>query len=294
MNTNKLKGFTAGVLAAIFYGTNPLGSLPLYKDGINPSSVLFYRYALATLIFAIWLIASGQSLKIKLGHAIRFAFLGAIFALSSTTLYISFVYMDAGIASTILFSYPIIVAVLMAVFFHEHVSWTTALAIILATVGISLLYRGDGDMTLSRLGLILVIMSSMLYAMYIIAVNRWNTTYGSLKFTFWIVFFGLITIMAFSFFAGEEIQMLHGMRQWGFAIQLALLPTVLSLYFMTIAIHHIGSTPSAVMGALEPVTAVCIGVFLFGENFTVSLAIGISLILSAVTIIILKKQSTSK
>lgn len=292
MNKNKLKGFTAGVLAAIFYGTNPLGSLPLYKEGINSCSVLFYRYALATLIFAIWLIASGQSLKIKLGHAIRFAFLGAIFALSSTTLYVSFLYMDAGVASTILFSYPIIVAVLMAVFFHERVSWTTALAIILATIGISLLYRGDGEISLSKLGLILVIMSSMLYAVYIIAVNRWDTTYGPLKFTFWIVFFGLITIVVFSFFAGEEIQILHGMKQWGFAIQLALLPTVLSLYFMNIAINRIGSTPSAVMGALEPVTAVCIGVFIFGENFTVNLAIGICLILSAVTIIILKKPHT--
>jgi drug/metabolite transporter (DMT)-like permease len=89
---------------------------------------------------------------------------------------------------------------------------------------------------------------------------------------------------------GDEIQLLHGVREWACAIQLALMPTVLSLFFMTIAIKNIGSTPSAIMGALEPVTAVFIGVVIFGESFTTRLAIGIILILSAVLLIILKSH----
>ena len=103
MNT-KVKGFGAGVLAAVFYGTNPLGSLPLYADGITPGNVLFYRYGLAAVCFALWLLVRGQSLKIGWGYAIKFAVLGSLFALSSITLYVSFKYMSAGIASTILFS----------------------------------------------------------------------------------------------------------------------------------------------------------------------------------------------
>ena len=49
---------------------------------------------------------------------------------------------------------------------------------------------------------------------------------------------------------------------------LALIPTVVSLVLMTVAVHAIGSTPTAVMGALEPLTAVVIGVTIFGELFT--------------------------
>ncbi|HBN47294.1 MAG TPA: EamA family transporter [Prevotella sp.] len=288
--SSKVKGYVAGVLAAIFYGTNPLGTLYLYQDGISSGSVLFYRYALALVFFAAWMALRGEGFRVRWGHAVRFIVLGSLFGLSSTTLYVSFHYMDAGIASTILFSYPIMTAVLMVAFFHEHVTWPTALSITLATLGIGLLYRGDGSTTLSAVGVALVLLSSLLYALYIIAVNQWTTTYSPVKFTFWIVLGGLLSILAFSLASGNPLQWLHGARQWGCAVQLALLPTVLSLFFMNIAIKNIGSTPSAIMGALEPVTAVFIGCLVFAESFSLRLAIGIVLILSAVILIIVARS----
>ena len=283
-------GFLCGILAAMFYGTNPLGSLPLYAEGVNTVTVLFYRYAIAVAILAVVMAVMQYPFRVKPGHLIRMAMLGAIFSLSSTSLYVSFLYMDAGIASTILFSYPIMVAVLMVVFFHERASWMTALSIGLATAGIALLYRGDGNARLSATGMTLVIISSLLYAIYIIAVQRWDQPYSSVTFTFWIVLFGLCTILLFSFLTREPIMMLHGVKQWACGFQLALLPTVLSLFLMNIAIERIGSTPSAILGALEPVTAVVIGVMVFGESFTARLAIGIVLILSGVIIIIAKSR----
>jgi len=308
----KVKGFIAGILAAVFYGTNPLGALPLYADGLTSSTVLFYRYGLAVVMFSILMLARGENFRIRWGHAIKLASLGVIFALSSLTLFLSFHYMDAGIASSILFCYPIITAVLMTMFFHERVTWTTTLSITLAVLGIALLYHGDGEANVSKLGFALVMLSSLLYAMYIVAVNQLNKNIfklegprlrvenrdetddfrqvSSLKFTFWVVLFGWITIVVYAFLAGENIQMLHGVKQWAFATQLALLPTVLSLFLMTIAIKNIGSTPAAIMGALEPVTAVAIGVCLFGEAFTPRLAGGIFLILCAVTLIVLHKD----
>lgn len=286
---NKVKGYAAGILAAIFYGTNPLGALPLYADGINSATVLFYRYGLALVMFAIWMVAAGESFKIKWGHMIRLAMLGVFFAMSSCTLFLSFLYMDAGVASTILFSYPIMTAVLMMLFYHEHLKWGTALAIALAVVGIVLLYHGDGGEKLSAFGLMLVLMSSLLYAIYIVAVNQFHFQMSPVKFTFWVILFGFLSIVAFSFAADEPIPLLHGTRQWGFASLLALMPTVLSLYFMNIAIPRIGSTPASIMGALEPVTAVVISCSLFGEPFTLRLCIGIVLILTAVIIVILKK-----
>ena len=63
---------------------------------------------------------------------------------------------------------------------------------------------------------------------------------------------------------------------------------------MTISINLIGSTPSAIMGALEPVTAVCIGVLIFGEAFSLRLGIGILLILAGVVLIILRKKKSWK
>ena len=289
-SSNQVKGFAAGIIAAVCYGTNPLGTLELYKDGFSSGSVLTYRYLLAVVMFVIVLLFRREHFGIKWGHAIRLAFLGSMFALSSTTLYVSFHYMAAGIASTLLFVYPIMTAVLMTVFFHEKVTWTTSLAILLAVSGVGLLYQGDGNEKLSTAGFALVMTSSLLYALYIISVNRWNTTMSNVKFTFWILVFGLLTVVIFTAISGESFQLLQTPKQWLCGLQLALLPTVLSLFFMTISINLIGSTPAAIMGALEPVTAVIIGVFVFGESFTFQLAIGIAAILAGVTLIIARKK----
>lgn len=288
--SNKVKGFAAAVLAAVFYGTNPLGTLALYADGVNSGTVLFYRYALAVAIFALWMLAKGESFRIRPGHAIRFAVLGTFFAVSSIALYMSFLYMDAGIASTLLFVYPVLTAVLMAAFFHEHVRWTDALSIGLSLAGVALLYQGDGGVKLSMTGFSLVMLSSLMYAIYIVSVNQWKTTMSPLKFTFWILVFGLLTIGVYSLMVGERITLLTTTRQWLCAGQLALFPTVLSLYFMTIGIKLIGSTPSAIMGALEPVTAVVIGVCVFGEHISLRMVAGILLILGAVTLIVVSKK----
>ena len=113
---------------------------------------------------------------------------------------------------------------------------------------------------------------------------------SNVKFTFYILAFGLITMLVYSLLAGESIQLLETPKQWLCAAQLALLPTVLSLFFMTISINLIGSTPAAIMGALEPVTAVIIGVFVFGETFSLQLGIGIIAILAGVTLIIARKK----
>ena len=204
-SSNKVKGFAAGIVAAVCYGTNPLGTLELYGDGFNSSSVLIYRYLLAVLMFAVVMLFRKESFKVKWGHLIRLGVLGCMFSLSSATLYVSFHYMAAGIASTILFVYPIMTAILMTVFFHEKVTWSTSLAILLAVSGVGLLYQGDGNDKLSTAGFALVMCSSLLYALYIISINQWkNPGMSNIKFTFYILVFGLLTM-----FVNGIVALLH-------------------------------------------------------------------------------------
>ena len=167
---------------------------------------------------------------------------------------------------------------------------STTFSILLAVTGIGLLYRGGDNATLSTVGVALVLLSSLFYAFYIIGVNQTHTGLSAIQFTFWVVLFGLISLLVLSVIMGEQIQVLSTPKQWACAAQLALLPTVLSLYFMNIAIEKVGSTPSAIMGAVEPVTAVFIGVLIFGESFSLRLFVGIVLILSAVILLVLSKK----
>ena len=114
----RTKGFTYGAVAAASYGLNPLFTLPLYKAGMLVDSVLFYRYFFACLLLGIMMKIQGESFAIKKSEILSLAAMGLLFSSSSLFLFISYNYMDAGIASTILFVYPVLVALIMALFFH--------------------------------------------------------------------------------------------------------------------------------------------------------------------------------
>ena len=287
----KHRGIICGILAAVCYGTNPLGALPLYAEGVNTSSVLFYRFSMAVLMLAVMLLIERKSFRISGGELKTLGSLGLLFAASSITYYQSFHYMDAGIASTILFVYPVMVAVIMATFFREKVTASTTGANIRGISGICSLYRGDAGVSLSGIGVLLVMVSSLTYAVYIVIVNQSSIRMSTMKLTFYVLLICMTCLLAYSFTSPDLHLMLPpSPRAWFFACWLGLVPTVLSLVLMAIAVHEIGATPTAIMGALEPLTAVAIGVMVFGEALTFRLAVGIVLILSAVLLIVLGKN----
>ena len=286
MANTTFRGFAYGALAAASYGLNPLFTLPLYKEGISPDSVLFYRYALAVVLIGGLMLIRKQSFALHPKEIFPLAVLGVLFSVSSLTLFLSYHYMDAGIASTILFIYPVLVAVIMALFFKEKVSLVTICSILLATSGIALLYKGEGNATLSLFGVLLVFVSSLTYAIYIVGVNHSILRdMDSLKLTFYSILFGSVVYVIRTDFC-LELDVIHDPVHWLNPIGLALFPTFISLVAMTKSIHYIGSTPAAILGALEPITALIIGVCVFGEAFTPRIMLGILLILAGVTLII--------
>jgi len=283
---NTVKGYLAGVVSAVSYGMNPLGALYMYDDGMRPTSVLFWRFSLAALMLLMVMVASRKSLACNRREGLTLAALGLLFIVSSVTYYSSFLYIDAGIACTVLFFYPVMVAVIMAMFFHERITVSTVGALVLSLVGILLLYRGDGETRLSSVGMLLVMVSALSCAVYIVLLNRSSLRMSSVKLTLFVLTVCVCSLAVYSWLSGQPIQMPPTTRSWVCAFGLALVPTVISLLTMAVAVRLIGSTPTAIMGALEPVTAVAIGVSVFGEAFTPSLALGILLIMLAVMLII--------
>lgn len=333
---SKAKGFFFGILAAVSYGVNPLGAKYLYEEGLNVESVLFYRYGLAALIIGMIMAgkmiagrkvastssATGyESFKVSRGELSTLTALRLLFVISSLTLYCSFLYLDSGVACSLLFVYPVMTAVLMAMLYGEKITKATAAAIALSLVGVLLLYKGDGETVLSTVGVLLVMVSALSYALYIIVANRASAPESELgtghnnlskyiplphrvtihrldmsamKLSFYVLIVCAVSMVLFSFTSAERHLMpLVTGREWGYSLMLAIVPTVFSLVSMGIAVRIIGSTPTAIMGALEPLTAVVIGLTVFHEALTVNLVVGILLILTAVITIILSKGKAS-
>ena len=291
MKKSKTVGILCAILSAVCYGTNPFGALPLYEEGVNTATVLAHRFGLAVVLLSVVMLIKGISFKVT-RHEFKVLFsLGILFAASSITYYQSFHFMDAGIASTILFVYPVMVAVIMALFFKERVTGMTVVAIVLSLIGIVLLYKGGAGASLSVIGIVLCILSSLAYAIYIVVVNQSSIKMSSFKVTFYAMLVCEITLVLYSFTSPDlYLHVLPSPRAWAFAVWLSVVPTILSLVFMTVAVNHVGATPTAILGALEPLTAVVIGVMVFDEQLTPRLIVGIMFILFAVMMVVLGKD----
>lgn len=284
----KLKGYLLGIIAAATYGLNPLFTLPLYEAGMNPDSVLLLRYLFAIPILGMMLLWRGRNFRVKRRELPPIISLGLLFALSSLMLFQSYNYMDAGVASTILFIYPIIVAVIMAVVFKEKMTKQTILCILTAVSGIALLYRGDDGSTLNLMGMTLVLASAFSYAIYIVGINKTSLrNVATLKVTFYVILVGACLFAVRLLVARDfHVPPVSEWYLWLNILCLAVFPTALSLLCTTKAIQFIGATPTAILGALEPLTAVAIGVLVFGEALTLHIAIGLLLIIVSVTFVV--------
>ena len=285
---NKIKGYLFAAISAVTYGMNPLFALPLYEGGMDLYSVLFFRYLFAIPILAIMLKIRRRDFSIEKKDIMPLIILGILFALSSITLFSSYHHMDAGIASTILFVYPIIVALIMFIFFKEKISSKTIACIAVALVGIALLCKSGEGAVVSTKGILFVLGSALSYSIYIVMVNKSRIKkMATIKVTLYVLAVGWI-IFALRALASGVLTTPPAEKWWLWAniIALSVFPTVISLICTTEAIQYIGSTPTAILGVLEPVTAVFFGIVVFNEVMTTRIAIGLILVITSVTFVV--------
>ena len=285
---NKIKGYLFAAISAVTYGMNPLFALPLYESGMDLFSVLFFRYLIAIPILAVMLKIRRRDFSIEKKDISPLIILGILFALSSITLFSSYHHMDAGIASTILFVYPIIVALIMFIFFNEKISVKTMICIAVALLGIALLCKSGEGAVVSTKGVLFVLGSSLSYAIYIVYVNKSRIKkMATIKVTLYVLAVGWIIFAIKSLISGVlTTPPADKWWLWGNIIALSIFPTVISLICTTEAIQYIGSTPTAILGVLEPVTAVFFGIVVFHEVMTTRIAIGLILVITSVTFVV--------
>lgn len=282
----KAKGYAIGAIAAATYGTNPIFAIPLYNDGMDANSVLFFRYILAIPIVALMMKMRGRGFALRKKEILPVIVMGFVMGMSSLALFESYNYMGAGIASTMLFVYPILVAIIMAIVFHERLGFLGILCIFLAVGGIFMLYNTGEGTTLNITGVMFVILSASSYAVYLVYVNHsLLKEMATLKLTFYVLIFGLLIFFAMSK-GGSELIVPSRWYMWLNLLGLAVLPTAISFYCTTQAIMYIGSTPTAILGALEPLTAVALGIVLLQEPITPRIITGMIMIIAGVSMII--------
>lgn len=294
MKDKRLKGFIYGIIASAAYGMNPVFAVPLYNEGMDPLSVLFFRYLLGIPAIFLLMRLRGRTADLGLPLIGKISILGLLMAASSVTLFFSYTELDVGIASTILFIYPLLVALIMVTFYNEIMSFLTYMCMLGALVGVFLLCGSSSGVNFTIPGAILVVLSAVFYAIYIVLVNhRPFKSIATLSLTFWVLVAGAIVLGIVISIRGTLVCPTT-FWMWFNAIMIAIVPTAISFLFTNMAIEAIGATSTAALGVFEPLTAVLFGVLLFDETMSLRNFIGMILILSCTTLVITRRDITRR
>jgi len=277
----KLKGYLLGILSSVSFGLIPIFILPLKQAHFSMDITLFYRFLFSATMVGGYLLYSRESFRINKKETLILAVLGVCYALSSEFLFIGYDFLTPGIASTVLFIYPVIVALIMFFFYREKLTKLSVLSLFLAFAGVIVLCLKENGLEINFAGLGIVMLSSIFYALYMVIVNKSDLKVSGFKLSFYSMLFTSAFFMIKAFSESESFAIPSVSIFLNFIV-FAFLTTVISSLCLVYAIKYIGSTPTAILGALEPVVAVMVSVFMFHEKFTVNLLIGIVLILLGV------------
>ena len=283
----RFKGIMYGMATSVTFGLIPLFTLPLMGKGMVYDSILFYRFLFASMALAAVMLLKKETFRIDLRDLPVFILLAFFYTFSSLFLLCGYGYMGAGVATTLHFTYPVFVTLLMFFLFREKTGWLTWLAIALAVCGVALLSLPESGLSADVKGIIIVLLSAVAYGSYIVGVNKSRVrNMNSRKLAFYVFVFTTVIFGIRNLVTGN-LQLPPDPVSYCHLFLLAVLPTVVSNITLVLAVNNIGVTLTSVLGALEPLTAVCIGALVFGEDFTLREGFGILLVLTAVTVIIL-------
>jgi drug/metabolite transporter (DMT)-like permease len=281
----KLKGYLLALLSAVSYGLIPLFILPIKAVQFPLETTLFYRFFISAVVVLGYLLITKKSLKLQSHEAVIMLVLGLLYALSADMLFLGYDYLTPGIASTILFVYPVFVAIIMLLLFNERLSRNTLLSIIITLSGVVVLSLKDTSFHINLLGLGVAVLSALSYATYMVVVNKSRIEISGILVTFYSMLFTAAYYLCKAII--HDVELVPSATLFFHFTVFALVTTVLSITALIYAIKMIGSTPTSIMGALEPVVAVAISVMLFHEKLTINLSIGVFLIIIGVVFNIL-------
>ena len=289
LSRNAIIGYPAGIVTGITYGLNPLFAKPLMNNGASTEAILFFRYGIAVVLLGAFLLLKKESFRINLRQAGVLLGLGLLYTASSAFLFEAYKYIASGLATTLVFLFPVMVAIIM-VFLKVGPSWPVWLSIAATFAGVMIMTGGAGTEAIDPTGIWFSIASAFVYALFIVIINRSKaiSSIPNSLLTFYALSVGTVFFLTRCGLSGAELMTgLDGGMAWANLLGLAILPTIVSTASLAVATRNIGATKASVLGVFEPITAILVGTLVFGEELTPNIIAGILISIVAVSFMIM-------
>lgn len=272
------------ILGASFWGLTGLFVESLYAQGFTAWEIVAIRLTSASVIlFILMILFSRRHLYIRLKHIPHFIGLGVVSIVIFNWCYFTVMNQTSlSIAVVLLYTSPVFVAVLSKVFFKEPITQNKVISLIFTLVGCALAIRliPLGNTSIPLISIFLGLLSAFFCALYSIIGKSVSAHYSFLTITAYSLFTGSIFIFPTSglWNKGEAFQ---SADVWINIFGIVIISTILAYTFYTFGLAHIESSKAAILGAMEPIVAVLVGVLIFGDSLSLLQIAGIALVIAS-------------
>lgn len=291
-NIKKQAGTAYVILSAILFGTMPLLARIAYAHGSNAYTVAFSRFFFGSIVLGVIILFSpGCTIKISRDQVLELVKLSVPYALMPILLYVSYTYIDSGMATTLHFTYPIAVMLIMAVFCKIRPDAKQIICAALCIGGMALLYTPNGQINVH--GILLAVGSGIVYAIYIVLLgNSAIRELHSLVLAFWVSLMSAVEIGLITFLSGNLALDLDVVG-WTAEVGMALFATVFALVLFQKGVFLCGEVKASLFSTFEPLTGIIIGAVVFHEVLSIKEILGVICILAAAILLVIPIKISS-
>ncbi len=289
-------GFILAILGTALFSLKSIFIKLAYAEGLDSDSVLMIRMAIALPIYLVilfWLTrvkTKPDNLRSKL---LKITFLGFIgYYLSSYLDLKGLEMISAQLERLTLFTYPIMVAILGALFFKTPITRKVLLALVITYGGLLVVFVKETSLTGAQvpLGTLLVFLAALSFSFYVLFGKQVIHEVGSLWFTSIAMaissFFVLLHFGIFSDFTGLNVTPMA----WLWLGLLAIVSTVIPSFMISEAIAKIGPAQTGIVGILGPIVTMGLAITILNEPFTVWHALGMVLVIGGVALLTIRSK----
>lgn len=275
-----------GLLSSITFGLIPLFSIPILNSGsMEAPSLLFWRFLFGAILILIIALCMGKRLVYRKKDLIHILIFGLLYSLTAIGLFYAYRYIESGICTTMNFTYPIFVCLLMMIFYKEKLTFKVFASLILSLFGVGLLNWSSGKV--ETIGFCFVFLSVICYAVYIILLNKLQVQHiHTFILTAYVLFVSSIIVLILALCTPKGLQPIQDAHIFWNIMGLVIVATIISNIALVLSAQQAGSTNTAILGAAEPLTAVLVGFFCFHESINIYSLLGIALIIGSVIMVI--------
>ncbi len=273
------------VLSAVLFGCMPLLAKIAYTHGSNAYTTAFGRFLFGSIFLLAIIRFKGDTVRISKKELLEILKFSVPYALMPIFLYRSYDFIDSGLATTLHFTYPVVVILLLALFYRKRMKQKQIFCTVICMIGILLMYDPNGQVEIA--GIVLAALSGVFYAIYIVLLgNSLVKQMSPFILSFWLSVFSTAEIGSIALCSGK-LTFQIGSGGWGAEIVLALLTSVCALVLFQKGVLLCGEVKASLLSTFEPLTGLIIGLAVFREAISIKQLAGIFCILIAVLLLVL-------